>query len=764
MPLAVSIFEGPDLVYSFVNKAHGKYFTGRDLVGKTILEAIPEASQQDLIPLLQRVYKTGEPFSAQEKVFYFKQADGSERKFFLNFNFEPLRYPNGEIFGVISTSEDVTEKVELNEKFKFVSQRNTKNEALLNQAVSLAKIGFYEWNMVTDELTLSSEFKSDWGLSDGCSFSMAIDQIVEDDRERVKTLINAAVKNRTPYRAEYRIKRKEGAIRWVEVQGSVDYASDGTATRFFGISLDITSRKEFELKLARERFQLDQIFQKSPAAMTTWLGEDLIFDRVNPDYQNIFPGRELAGRPLLEACPELKGQGFDDLLRNVMKTKKPYYGHEVLVKIAPALGADVRDHYYNFAYIPLLDAFGNAYGVYDHAIDVTDAVLARREADAARIAANDANVTKSQFLANMSHEIRSPLGAIMGFSDLLRSGDLSMSDTQKYATIIDRNSKHLLRIVDDILDLSKVEAGMMTIEKIEFSLVEVLADFSSLMGFKAREKGINFDLKFATQVPEKVISDPTRLRQILNNMVSNAIKFTDRGRVQLTVSCIENDLVLSVSDTGIGIAEEQTNNLFSPFQQADSTTARKFGGTGLGLVLTRRICEAMNGEFVLEKTKPGVGSTFKAVIGIQLPKQVQMLTDSKVSRSTKEGSVEEVSNLLSDAKILLIEDSPDNQFLISFVLSKQGARVEIANNGLEGVDMALTNSYDVVLCDIQMPIKDGYDTVRELRLQGYSVPIVALTAHAMKEEQSRALKSGFSDYLTKPIEKSELFATILRLL
>lgn len=377
------------------------------------------------------------------------------------------------------------------------------------------------------------------------------------------------------------------------------------------------------------------------------------------------------------------------------------------------------------------------------------------EVEADKIEAERANEAKSAFLANMSHEIRTPLGAIMGFVELLHDTELSQKEISNYLSIIDRNGIHLLRIIDDILDLAKVESGKMIIEKFEFSLPEFLAEFSLFVGFKVREKGISFEYIAETLIPEFVISDPTRLRQILTNMVSNAIKFTEKGRIELSVLFNDNFLRFRVKDTGKGISPEQRSKLFQVFSQADSSTTRKFGGTGLGLVLTRNISQALGGDFDLSESEIGKGSTFEASIQVALPVGTKLVPFRKVGISPTL-STDSNQIVLEGFKVLVVEDSPDNQNLINLILTKTGAKVTLANDGLEGVKSALAHHYDVILMDIQMPNMDGHEATRALRANGYTGPIVALTAHAMREERERAVQSGFSYFLTKPVNRKEL--------
>lgn len=370
----------------------------------------------------------------------------------------------------------------------------------------------------------------------------------------------------------------------------------------------------------------------------------------------------------------------------------------------------------------------------------------------AKETADRASYTKTQFLANMSHEIRTPIGAIIGFSDLIRQAATSAADREKYTEIIQRNSHQLLRLIDDILDLSKVEAGKLTIETIEFKLPEVLIDISSIMRFRANENGIDFKLRLLTQIPERIFSDPVRVKQILSNIIGNAIKFTTNGSVEMSVAYAEPILTFKINDTGLGMTPDQSANLFKAFVQADPSTTRKFGGTGLGLSISKQLANSMGGNVVLESSKINIGSTFAITLKVSTPNDVKLVGSESLSAKVTASASTSVRELLKDLKVLLVEDSPDNQMLITRHLTKAGCTVATANDGEEGVTMASKGDYDVVLMDIQMPKLDGHGATKRLRAQGYTKPIVALTAHAMQEEKQRGLKSGFTDFLTKPIQ------------
>lgn len=367
----------------------------------------------------------------------------------------------------------------------------------------------------------------------------------------------------------------------------------------------------------------------------------------------------------------------------------------------------------------------------------------------AKESAEDANRLKSSFLANMSHEIRTPLGAMIGFAELLEDGNISGEEKSKYSKIIRKNGQALLRLIDDVLDLSKVEAGRLEVELISFSPVELFREILSLLQRTAEQKGITLKMDVDSSIPESLTSDPTRLRQILMNIIGNAIKFTAQGEVLFHAEMLESTqpplLRITVRDTGLGIDEATAAKLFQPFIQADNSTTRKFGGTGLGLVLSKRLAQRLGGDVRLIQSTSGQGSTFEVLVEAVPLKGTGTL--KKVSKPEKEERKD-----LENLSILVVEDSPDNQMLLGKMLGRLGAKTSFASNGEEAVTSALSSHFDLILMDIQMPILDGYGATARLREHGYAKPIIALTAHAMSEERDRCLASGFDDHLSKPID------------
>lgn len=402
--------------------------------------------------------------------------------------------------------------------------------------------------------------------------------------------------------------------------------------------------------------------------------------------------------------------------------------------------------------------------------DIHDRKTAELKLIEAEKQANAANLSKTSFLANMSHEIRTPMNAILGFTELMLDKDQTPEDRVECIHTVQRNARQLLKIIDEILDISKVESGRLQIERVEVDVSSLLEDIRSLMRLPALDKELNFSVELKTPVPRKVVSDPTRLRQVLLNLVGNAIKFTHQGFVKVEVEWHRqaeqgpNRLRCTISDSGVGIKPDNATRLFQAFMQEDSATTRNFGGTGLGLALSRQLARAMHGDVSLEMSEPGKGSRFILEIEAEPTVNTDFIEIIENDFKKKEPSFpKDGEKRLKGMSVLLVEDVHDNQTLMVHFLGMAGAHVDVANNGKEGVQKALSGHYDAVLMDIQMPILDGYEATRQLREKGFRVPIIALTAHALNEEREKSLRMGCDGHLSKPISFEELVSNLAEL-
>jgi PAS domain S-box-containing protein len=534
---------------------------------------------------------------------------------------------------------------------------------------------------------------------------------------------------------------------------------------------DITEQKTAEEAVKRETAKLSAMISGMEEGVV-FANADNVIVEIN-DYLCRFAGKsrdEIIGKRMEDIH---QGKILEGLLRRIEEFRKtpnsaPFVlqralgSAEVILRMQPIY----RDGVYD--------------GVLLNVIDVTELVHMRQRAEAD-------NAAKSTFLANMSHEIRSPMTAILGFAEILGNsigGCCKCTDKQTCPTceqnkesvrIIYRNGEHLLGLINDILDLSKIEAGKMPVEHVACKPVQIVEETASLMRVLAIEKGLSLDIRYEFPLPDTIISDPVRVRQVLVNLVNNAVKFCSAGGIHITVRCIQNSkpgqvsLAFEVQDTGIGMTTEQIGKLFQSFTQADPSTTRKYGGSGLGLVISQRLAEALGGDIKVV-SQLGRGSTFIFTMDTTLPQSTRMLADLASAASTVHQSQLPAANTMKlSGSVLLAEDGPDNQRLIATIIRNAGAKIDLAPNGRIAVNKAMAalsagRPYNAILMDMQMPEMDGYDATRMLRKSGYKGAIIALTAHAMASDRDKCIAAGCDDYAIKPVDRIGLLCKLAKLM
>ena len=544
--------------------------------------------------------------------------------------------------------------------------------------------------------------------------------------------------------------------------------------------------------LAFERHQVELIFRESPAAMALWRGDDLVFTRVNPEYQDFFRHRQLVGWPLLEACPELADQGFDDLLRQVLHTGKPFTGREVLARIQRDKDGPVEALYFDFTYLQVRDPAGYPWGVYDHTVDVTDRVLNRLALEqsrndlhesladreqlleserAARAEAERVGRMKDEFLATLSHELRTPLNAILGWTQVLRGDPANTEDMESGLATIERNSRAQTQIIEDLLDMSKIISGKVRLDVQSLHLDQVVTAAVDTMRPAAAAKGIRLQALIDPQA-SMISGDPNRLQQVFWNLLTNAIKFTPKeGKVQVVLERINSHLEVSVADTGEGIAPEFLPYVFDRFRQQDATTTRRHGGLGLGLAIVKQLVELHGGSINVASQGVGHGTTFcvKLPLSAVQPARVEADPERRHPQSEADLAAAVPAELLNLAgiKVLVVDDELDARLLVKRLLEDRQATVHDAGSVREALTLFHAERPDVLVSDIGMPGEDGYSLIHKVRAlkaeEGGRTPALALTAYARAEDRLKAVLAGFELHLSKPVSAVELLAFVVKL-
>ncbi|TAN53108.1 MAG: PAS domain S-box protein [Methylococcaceae bacterium] len=648
-----------------------------------------------------------------------------------------------------------------------------RSERQLQMILQGSELGFWDWDIQNNSVQRNARWAEMLGYTPDeiqQDVKQWLDFMHPDDRERAWRSVEDHLRGLTPqHRIEYRMLHKNGGIVWVlDSAKIVQRAADGKAMRLCGTHSDITEIKRMEEHLQREQ-EFNKIVLENLADGVVACNDQgvlTLFNRAarvwhGMDAQAVLPDAWAGEYNLYEVDDKTPLS-----LENIPLVRA-FRGEQVQNAAISILASGQPPRHVVANGGPFFDAARRQLGAVIVMHDVTE----REKSEAALLEAmhkaEAANQAKSAFLANMSHEIRTPLNAIVGFSRLAQRQRQMAELRNNYLTRIVDASNHLLNIVDNILDFSRIEAGQVRLESRAFHLTDVIELVKNYADMDASAKGVYLIFDIPPDIPEVLVGDPLRLGQVLTNIVNNAVKFTEQGGVAVTVAQTtalhkhKIRLNFTVEDTGIGIATEELPHLFGAFTQADTTTTRRYGGTGLGLAIAERLVESMGGSFDVHSS-PGRGSRFSFSVELSLEKRRQA-RDRHPDRAAPMSALPQAP---AGTRILLVEDQEDNQIVTRDILGLAGYQVDVVPNGLEAVKkLALQESevYAAILMDLQLPVMDGFETTRLIRCgMGKSLPIIAMTASVMAAERQKALESGMDDFIAKPTDMNELFATLKR--
>lgn len=617
-------------------------------------------------------------------------------------------------------------------------------------AMDAAFDGLWDWDMANDAIYFSPRYQQLLGYEVGelepTSWAWTRLLHPEDLARFHKLLIVQMETSDEAFSFAFRYRRKDGSDAIIDNKARiVARNSEGRAIRLVGSIVDITEQREQERELSLAHFSLD-----SAGDYIQWFRKDGSHRYCNDAAAMAlgYSRNELMVRTVLDINPAMTRESWLELWSRLVQDKELTYETLRKSRDGRIFPVEVKANYVEYEQVGYMLASGR---------NITDRKLAEEALNQAKELAIQANQAKSDFLANMSHEIRTPMNAIIGLSFLMKDTKLN-SKQRDYIQKINGSAQDLLGIINDILDFSRIEAGKLIMEAITFDLHTVLDNVSTINQLRTLEKGLDFSIEVAPDVPQRMVGDPLRLGQVLINLTNNAVKFTDKGSVKLSVTVEQMgehraQLRFMVEDTGIGITSEQQRKLFRSFSQVDGSTTRKYGGTGLGLAISKNLVQLMDGDIHVQ-SMPGQGSTFWFSAQFSLAQHIPVVSESQ--------SFDSLTPL--SGRVLLAEDNHINQQVACELLQSMGLQVDVVANGELAVQRVQAQRYDVVLMDIQMPVMDGYRATRHIRHQfnKEQVVIVAMTAHAMVGDREHFMEAGMNDYISKPLDPVLLHKILAR--
>lgn len=637
------------------------------------------------------------------------------------------------------------------------------NEDRFNRAIEGTGAGLWDWDMVKDHVFFSKRWKSMLGYEDHeikNDFSGWKSLWHPDDAPRIEKAINDYLEGRTKtYLIEHRLRHKDGSWHWISTRGDIEKDASGKPIRWTGTNIDITEQKQQQEELARQKEALENNRNLINSIIKALPGFLLVVDK-NHNILLANESRLKVGKVKHQSLEQVVCKKCYEMFMD-RDTQCPWCKLDDVIETGESFSEtttpedpreQITGHALSLLSSPVRNKQGEVIGVVEYGIDVT-------ELRNAKIEAQEANKAKSKFLSTMNHELRTPLSGIIGYSDILRNMPLD-EEQKEYLEIIYTSGKHLADIISDILDFSRIEAGKFELNPEKTELKALIENTLSIVRPKAKEKGLYLSAFIENAVPQNVEVDGSRLRQILINLIANAIKFTDEGSVIVSVSLRERDsdkvrLLFKVTDTGMGIKQEEQTIIFEPFQQADMSPDKKDQGTGLGLAITKKILELMGGTLALE-SEYGKGSTF--YFELLLPCEQEQPEDSEEANPE---NIEE-QTVFTNKKILIAEDNPINMHYVQAAINMFSKDIHVikAKDGKEAYHLYREHNPDLIIMDIRMPHVDGYHATAKIRAQDKQVPIIAMTAKALIEDKEKCLAAGMNDFLSKPVSLDQLKETV----
>lgn len=663
---------------------------------------------------------------------------------------------------IVKWSQNNMPLLMLGSYFDITSQRETENEleqvkSFLNRTNQAALIGGWEMDLESMKVIWTLGTRRLFGVSDDfvpdrdnfCHF------FVGDDLDKLEKAFQLAVMEGKAYDLELKIKNTRGEEVWTRTIGQSEF-ENGRCKRVYGTFQDITRQKLDEEKVLMKKRQLEAFISTAPAALAmldrsfNYIAASKIWmASYNVDVATII------GKNHLEVFHEISDEWKEYMRRCVLgesfkRDEDPFYRR------------DGKLEWLRWEIKPWYEEPGKVGGILLFTDLITEKKKAKEDLIKAKEEAEVALQAKSRFLSVMSHEIRTPMNAVIGFSNLLLENP--RADQEEYLKLLKFSADNLLVIINDILSLSKIDEGMVTLETVDFNLKELLENVCAINKQATTEKNIGLKLVYDNRLPPTIKGDTVRFGQVITNLVNNAIKFTHSGDVIIAASLVEEDkksvnICFEIKDTGIGIPEEKQGYVFEIFTQASSETTRKFGGIGLGLAICKRLVELMGGNIKI-KSKPGEGSTFYFTLKLE---KGEVLNNGAITTQLGIDKTYKHSDELKGVKVLLTEDNAINVLVVKRYLQQWGVECDVAENGQVAVQAVWTKEYDLILMDLQMPVMDGYEAARQIRAMSgkySSVPIVAITASLIGDIKQSILAAGMNSWISKPFNPSELYEVV----